>query len=92
MAFDYSKKLTNPVDYPTVPQDEQHARQQFQDLFDEIKDEHNNLVDAVDNLSSDAEDINYDNSQSGLAADNVQAAIDEIKDVYIYDGITWLMM
>jgi hypothetical protein len=41
MDFAYSKDLTNPVDYPTVPAGEPAARQQFMDLFNEIKDAHN---------------------------------------------------
>jgi parallel beta-helix repeat protein len=41
MDFEYSKLLTDPVDYPTVPVDETAARKQFQDLFDEMKDAHN---------------------------------------------------
>lgn len=43
MPFDYTKKLNNPADYPTVPADETAARQQFMDLFDGIRDAYNGL-------------------------------------------------
>lgn len=40
----------------------------------------NEVKNALDNLSSDAVDINYDNTTSGLAATNVQDAVDEVNN------------
>lgn len=40
----------------------------------------NEVKNALDNLSSDAVDINYDNTTSGLTATNVQSAIDEVNN------------
>ena len=40
----------------------------------------NEVKNALDNLSSDAVDINYDNTTSGLTATNVQDAIDEVNN------------
>ena len=40
----------------------------------------NEVKNALDNLSSDAVDINYDNTTSGLTATNVQSAIDEVSN------------
>jgi hypothetical protein len=40
----------------------------------------NEVKNALDNLSSDAVDINYDNTTSGLTATNVQDAVDEVNN------------
>lgn len=40
----------------------------------------NEVKNALDNLSSDAVDINYDNTTSGLTATNVQDVIDEVNN------------
>lgn len=75
MPFDYTKKLSNSVDYPTVPIDEVAARQQFMDLFDEIRDVHNtHVADNVTQLESISINVKY--PPSGL----IPAVGDGIED------------
>lgn len=40
----------------------------------------NEVKDTIDDISLEAENVSYNNTDSGLEASNVQAAIDEIKD------------
>lgn len=40
----------------------------------------NEVKDTIDDISLEAENVSYNNTDSGLEASNVQAAIDEVKD------------
>ena len=66
MTFDYTKKITNPVDFPRNPSSEQEIREDMQNMFDEIKDAHNDLDTIVKTHLADIAILNFGFNNAGF--------------------------
>ena len=72
-SFDYTKKWTNPDDFPTYEAEETKVRADMQALFDQIRDALNALAVAIE-----AANIPF-TAIEGVSADNVADAIAALK-------------
>lgn len=86
-SFDYTKKWTNPEDFPTYEAEEAKVRSDMQELFDQIRDALNALAQAIEAanipFTATVEIPNVTNVQAAIAAVQAQiagAALGEIPD------------
>jgi hypothetical protein len=71
--MNFTKVWTNPADFPTYESQETKVRSDMQLLFDELRDAHNALIDALK-----ASEIPFTET-AAIAETNVQAAIENVQ-------------
>jgi len=71
--MNFTKVWTNPADFPTYESQETKVRADMQLLFDELRDAHNALIDALK-----ASEIPFTET-AAIAETNVQAAIENVQ-------------
>lgn len=83
--FDYTRKWTNPEDFPTYEAEETKVRSDMQSLFDQIRDALNALAQAIDAVNipftATAEIPNVSNVQAAIAAVQAQIASVALGDI-----------
>ena len=78
LKLEYTKDWRDPMDFPTIETSEEKVREDIQCLYEEAKNALNNLIDALG--GADAASTTGIEEISGLDADNVQDALEELSD------------